>query len=57
MRNRHISHAREEVKIYERHYKPSFNLIRFTKSILGVLIFGQTTVAQNYVPIKKRSFK
>ena len=57
MRNRRILHAREEVKIYERHYKPSFNLMRFIKSILGVLIFGQPTVAQNYVPIKKRSFK
>ncbi len=57
MRNKHISHVREEVKIYEHHYKPSFNVVRFTKSILGVLIFGQPTVAQGYVPIKKRSFK
>lgn len=54
MRNRHIAHAHEQVKIYEHYYKPSFNLVRFTKSILGVLLFGQTTVAQNYMPLKKR---
>ncbi len=54
MRNRHISHAHEQTKIYGHHYKPSFNLFRLTKSILGVLIFGQTMVAQGYVPLKKR---
>ncbi len=54
MRNRHILHGREQVKIYEHHYKPSFNLFRLTKSILGVLFFGQTTVAQSYTPMKKR---
>lgn len=54
MKNKHISHAREGVKIYEQHYRPSFNLLRFTKSILGVLIFGQPSVAQSYMPIKKR---
>jgi hypothetical protein len=57
MRNKTISHSREAVKIYEHHYKPSFNVLRFTKSILGVLLFGQPSVAQSYVPSKKRPFK
>lgn len=54
MKNKRIEHARNEVKIYESYYKPSLNLLRFTKSILGVLIFGRTSVAEHYVPVKKR---
>jgi hypothetical protein len=57
MRNKTITHSREAVKIYENHYKPSFNVLRFTKSILGVLLFGQPSVAQSYVSHKKRPFK
>jgi hypothetical protein len=54
MKNKRIEHAHNEVKIYESYYKPSLNLLRFTKSILGVLIFGRTSVAEHYVPVKKR---
>ncbi len=54
MKNRGIIHARNEVKIYENHYKPSLNPLRFVKSILGIVLFGSTSVAGNYVPIKKR---
>jgi hypothetical protein len=57
MKNRHIEHGRQEVKIYEAYYKPSFNIGRFVKSVLGVLIFGRSTVAQSYAPIKKRMVK
>jgi hypothetical protein len=57
MNRRRIAHHREEVKIYRNHYKRSFNLIRFFKSILGVLIFGSTTVAHSYAPIQKRKLK
>lgn len=57
MKNRSIEHGRQEVKIYEAYYKPSFNIGRFVKSVLGVLIFGQSTVAQSYVPTKKRIVK
>lgn len=54
MKNRNIVHARQEVKIYKEYYQPSLNLWRFTKSILGVLFFGSTTVANNY-SVKKRT--
>ncbi len=57
MKNRRIEHARNEVRIYENYYKPSLNLLRFTKSILGVLILGRTCVAEHYVPVKKRTIK
>jgi hypothetical protein len=57
MKNRNIVHAHQEAEIYREYYKPSMNLWRFTKSILGVLIFGSSTVARNYVPTKKRIIK
>jgi hypothetical protein len=55
MKNRNIRHARQEVKIYEMHYKPSFNILRFTKSILGVLIFGRTTVAHSAIASRMKT--
>ncbi len=54
MKNKNTVHAREAVKIYEGHYKPSLNLVRFTKSILGVLISGNSPVAHTYIPTKRR---
>ncbi|HEY0752039.1 MAG TPA: hypothetical protein VGD26_12840 [Chitinophagaceae bacterium] len=57
MKNRKIVHARQEVKIYENYYKPSFNLFRFIKSIVGVLIFGRFSVATSYIPAKKRTLR
>ena len=57
MKNRRIVHAHQEVEIYKDYYRPSFNLWRFTKSILGVIIFGSSTVANGYVPAKKRIIK
>ncbi|HEU4469511.1 MAG TPA: hypothetical protein VFR58_00385 [Flavisolibacter sp.] len=54
MKNRNIVHARQEVVIYREYYKPSFNLLRFMKSILGVLFFGSSTVASSYATTKKR---
>lgn len=53
MKNRDIVHARQEVKIYREYYQPSLNLWRFTKSIIGVLFFGSSTVA-NHSATKKR---
>lgn len=53
MKNKNIVHARQEVKIYREYYQPSLNLWRFTKSILGVLFFGSSTVASNSIPRKK----
>jgi hypothetical protein len=57
MKNRNIVHARQEVKIYREYYQPSLNLWRFTKSILGVLFFGSSTVANSYSSTKKRILK
>jgi len=58
MKNRRIKHARQETKIYESYYKPSFNLFRFLKSILGVIIFGRsTTVANSFAPSGKRVYR
>ncbi len=57
MKNRNIVHARQQVKIYKAHYEPSFNLWRFTKSILGVLLFGTSTVPRNYTPSGRRFIK
>jgi len=57
MKNRNIVHAHEQVEIYKDYYRPSFNLWRFTKSILSVLIMGHSTVARSYVPAKKRVLK
>lgn len=47
MKNRNIMHSRQEVKIYRAYYQPSFNMWRFTKSILGVFLFGSSTVASH----------
>jgi hypothetical protein len=57
MKNRRIKHSRQETKIYESYYKPSFNLWLFLKSILGVVIFGRSTVAHGYAPTSKRSLR
>lgn len=59
MKDRGIAHSRREVEIYKAYYKPSFNLLRFFKAILllGVFIFGRTSVAHSYIPIKKRPLK
>lgn len=54
MKNRRIVHAREQAEIYKAYYKPSFNLLRFAKTIIGILFFGSTSVAQSHVPIKKK---
>ena len=54
MKNKDITHARQEVKIYRDYYRPSFNMWRFTKSILGLLIFGSSTVPNAYSTTKKR---
>jgi hypothetical protein len=57
MKNKNIVHAHQEVEIYKAYYRPSFNMWRFTKSILGVLLFGRSTVARSYVPANKRVLK
>jgi hypothetical protein len=48
MKNRNISHVREHAKIYHHHYKPSLNIVRFLKSILGILISGSSHASAAY---------
>lgn len=55
MKNKDIVYAKEAARIYSDAYKPSTNLWRFMKSILGVLIHGSSTVS--YVSAKKRMIK
>ncbi|GAB4093457.1 hypothetical protein GCM10028786_23840 [Flaviaesturariibacter terrae] len=45
MKNKQIADVRTEIKVYEAHYKPSLNVFYTLRSIMGVLLFGQTTVA------------
>ena len=45
MKNRNIVHSHEQAKIYRDHYKPSFNLLRFFKSVLSVFISGSSSAA------------
>ena len=52
-----LTHYREEVRIYRDHYKPSFNMFRFAKSILGVLMYGSTSVAHSYLPVERKKLK
>ena len=54
MKNKHIEHASREVQIYKDYYKPSINPARFVKSILGVLLFGSSSVAHHYAPLQRR---
>ncbi|WP_158512992.1 hypothetical protein [Flavisolibacter tropicus] len=57
MKNRNIEHGRQEVKIYEAYYKPSFSVGRFLKSVFGALFFGRFAAAQSYAPNRKRMLK
>jgi hypothetical protein len=49
MKNKHMVHAHEEAKIYHNHYKPSFNILRIFKTVLGVFISGSSPAAGNVV--------
>jgi hypothetical protein len=53
MKDKNIVHARQKAEIYKDYYRPSLNLWRFTKSILGVLISGNGTAANSYYPKKR----
>lgn len=55
MKNRDIEYAKQAAKIYSSAYKPSYNVWRFMKCILGAFINGSSTVT--YVPVKKRMIR
>jgi hypothetical protein len=48
MKNRNIVHSHEQAKIYHSYYKPSFNLIRLLKSVLGIFLTGSSPAASTY---------
>jgi len=52
MKNNIIAHGYESARIYRNNYKPSLNVIRLLKSVLGVLISGQGLAANRYQRIK-----
>ncbi|HUC82079.1 MAG TPA: hypothetical protein VMR70_14340 [Flavisolibacter sp.] len=53
MKNRSIEYQKQAAKIYSSSYKPSYNVVRFMKSILGALLYGSSTIHNND-PAKKR---
>jgi hypothetical protein len=55
MKNKDIVYAKQAAKIYSDSYKPSYNVFRFMKSIIGVVMYGSSTVS--YIPAKKRMIK
>jgi hypothetical protein len=48
MKNRVIVHGHEEARIYKRNYTPSLSIARLLRSVLGVLISGQSLAAHKY---------
>ena len=57
MKNRNILHSQQQAEIYRRHYEPSLNLLRTMRSILAMLLFGTSTVANSYTTTKKRNLR
>jgi hypothetical protein len=54
MKSKTMSQVHQEMRTYETYYKPSFNLLHTAKCILGVFIYGRSTVAPNYASLKRR---
>lgn len=43
-----ITHGYQSARIYKNQYKPTLNVFRFLRSVLGVLITGQGLAANKY---------
>jgi hypothetical protein len=54
MKNKSIADVRMEIKVYEAHYKPSLNVLPSLRSILGVLLFGRTTVPPTSATMRRK---
>jgi hypothetical protein len=52
MKNRNIEYQKQAAKIYSDAYKPSTNIFRFVRSILGALLHGSSV--HGYSPTDKR---
>jgi hypothetical protein len=57
MKNRSITYGKQQAQIYEAYYKPSFNMMRFTKSILAVILYGQGAAAPSYSALRKKPLR
>ncbi|HEX8313631.1 MAG TPA: hypothetical protein VF609_01480 [Flavisolibacter sp.] len=55
MKNRNIEYQKQAAKIYSDAYKPSYNVLRFMRSILGAVLYGSTV--HSYTPVNKRIIK
>ena len=55
MKKKTIVHTHEEARIYRNHYRPSLNIFRFLRAILGVFISGSSPAAQGYDHNRKRA--
>jgi len=47
MKNKSITHSYEEARIYRDHYRPSLNVFRFFRAILGAVISGSSPAAHS----------
>ena len=52
MKNKEIIYAKQSAKIYSRDYKPSTNVWRFMRSIIGAWLYGSSTPT-DYAPYKR----
>jgi hypothetical protein len=55
MKNRNIEYQKQAAKIYRESYKPSYNVLRFMRSILGAVLYGSSV--HGYSPTNKRIIK
>lgn len=53
MKNRNITYAKQSAKIYSGAYRPTTNLWRVMKSILGAILHGSST-EHGYADGRKR---
>ncbi len=44
----------QKAKLYKNYYRPSFNIYRFIKSLLSVIVAGQSPLESSYYYHKKR---
>jgi hypothetical protein len=54
MKNKHIVHTKQAAKMYSHAYRPSTNVLRFMKSIIGAWFYGSST-PHDYAPHKRMS--
>lgn len=53
MKPRRMRYHVESAKIYRRHYRPSYNVIRLLKSVIAVLLHGSSAAVSSAHPRHK----